>query len=141
MSDPLYRKELLRLAADAHGAGRLDSPHMTGMAYNPACGDRVIVDITLSNGSVVGFAHETRACVLAQASASVLAANLEGADLASVEQLRACVVDMLEGGAAPSPPFDRYSVFDGTVEYKSRHSCVLLPIDAVLDALNKIEAR
>ena len=30
MSDPLYKKELLRLAADAIGAGRLSSPDATG---------------------------------------------------------------------------------------------------------------
>ena len=29
MSDPLYRKEVLRLAADAAGAGRLPDPHGT----------------------------------------------------------------------------------------------------------------
>ncbi len=46
MSDPLYRKEILRLAADAHGAGRLPQPHRTGTALNPTCGDRVTFEIT-----------------------------------------------------------------------------------------------
>ena len=137
MSDPLYRKDLLRLAADAHGAGRLASPDATGLAYNPACGDRITVDVTLSNGSIVGFAHETKACVLAQASAAILGAHISGADLARVERLHACVEEMLEGAAGPSPPFDGYSVFAGAVEYRSRHRCVLLPIDALLDALRK----
>ncbi len=40
MADPLYKKEILRLAADAHGAGRLGEPHVTGVAHNPTCGDR-----------------------------------------------------------------------------------------------------
>ena len=111
MSDPLYRKDLLRLAADAHGAGRLASPDATGLAYNPACGDRVTVDVALSNWSLVGFAHETKACVLVQASASILGANIEGADLERIEQLHACVKAILEGAAAPSPPFSGYSVF------------------------------
>jgi NifU-like protein involved in Fe-S cluster formation len=140
MSDPLYRKDMLRLAADAHGAGRLASPDATGMAYNPACGDRVTVDVALSNGSIVGFAHDTKACVLAQASASILGAHIDGADLAQIEQLRASVEAMLEDGAGPSPPFDGYSVFSGAVEYRSRHRCVLLPIDAVLDALHRLSA-
>jgi NifU-like protein involved in Fe-S cluster formation len=139
MSDPLYRKDLLRLAANAYGAGRLGSPNATGFAHNPACGDRVTVDVALSDGSIVGFAHETRACVLAQASASLLGANIEGADLASIEQLRARIEAMLEGEAAPLPPFDGYSVFSGAVEYKNRHRCVLLPIHAVLDALSRVE--
>src|SRR5207237_710992 len=137
MSDPLYRKDLLRLAADAHGAGRLASPDATGLAYNPACGDRITVDVSLSNGSIVEIAHETKACVLAQASASILGDHIAGADLARVERLRACVEAMLEGAAAPPPPFTGYSAFSGAVEYRSRHACVLLPIDALLDALRK----
>ena len=138
MSDPLYRKELLRLAADARGAGRLAVPDATGLAYNPACGDRVKVDVTLSDGSIVEFAHETKACVLAQASASILGAHIGGADLAQIERLRACVEEMLGGAAAPSPPFDGFSVFSGAVGYRSRHRCVLLPIEAALDALRKM---
>jgi NifU-like protein involved in Fe-S cluster formation len=137
MSDPLYRKDLLRLAADAHGAGRLGCPDVSGLAYNPACGDKVVVDLCLSDGRIVEFAHETKACVLAQASASILGANLKGADRAAVEHLHTQVTGMLENGPAPAAPFEIYSAFSGTVEYKSRHRCVLLPIEAVLDALAK----
>ena len=88
MSDPLYRKDLLRLAANAHGAGRLASPDASGEAFNPACGDKVIVDLELSVSSIARIAHETTACVLAQASASILGASLCGATRADVEQLR-----------------------------------------------------
>ena len=42
--DPLYKKELLRLAADATGAGRLAAPDASAEAYNPACGDRITID-------------------------------------------------------------------------------------------------
>jgi nitrogen fixation NifU-like protein len=137
LSDPLYRKDLLRLAADAHGAGRLASPDASGFAYNPACGDKVVVDLGLSGGCILEFAHETKACVLAQASAAILGANLKGADRATVEGLHRRVAEMLESGPAPSSPFDLYSAFSGAVEYRSRHRCVLLPIEAVLDALAK----
>jgi len=137
MSDPLYRTDLLRLAADAHGAGRLVTPDVSGFAYNPACGDKVVVDLRLSDGRVVELAHETKACVLAQASASILGANLKGADLATVEALHAGVADMLGAGPAPAGPFDAFAVFAGAMEYRSRHRCVLLPIEAVLDAFQK----
>lgn len=141
MSDPLYRLDLLRLAAEAHGAGRLAAPHATGMAFNPACGDRVAVDLLLVDTRILDFAHETKACVLAQASASILGAALKGAAREAVENLRAEIVRMLEGTASPpASPFDRYSAFAGAIEYPSRHRCVLLPLDAVLDAFDAIDA-
>ena len=139
MSDPLYHKDLLRLAADARSAGRLASPDVSGFAFNPACGDKVVVDLAVSDGRIVDFAHETKACVIAQASSSILGASLNGVDQKAVNDLYVRVAEMLERSAPPpSPPFDSYAVLSGAAEYRSRHRCVLLPLDAVLDALAKI---
>jgi NifU-like protein involved in Fe-S cluster formation len=141
MSDPLYRKELLRLAADAHGAGRLSGPHVTGQAHNPACSDKVTVDLELADDRIAQIAHDTKACVLAQASASILGRELKNKTRRDVEQLRGTIAAMLAThGAAPSSPFDAYAVFDGTIEFPSRHRCVLLPIEAVLAAFEAADA-
>jgi len=139
MSDPLYRKEVLRLAADAHGAGHLDAPHAAGTARNPACGDAVHVELGLDPvGRIVELAHDTKACVLTQASASILGRDLKDMTRDDVEALRARVAAMLRNdGDAPAPPFDAYAVFDGVAPHRNRHACVLLPIDAVLAALPK----
>lgn len=138
MSDPLYRRELLRLAADAHGAGRLSVPHRSGLAFNPACGDRISVQLTLADGRVAEFAHETKACVLAQASASILGSALGNATVQDVKHLHSIVSAMLQSNSpAPAAPFGAYAAFEGAVEYRSRHRCVLLPIDAVIDAFER----
>lgn len=136
MSDPLYKKPLLRLAADATGAGRLPEPHCTGAAHNPACGDRVTVDLVLQDGRIKGIALETKACVLTQASASILGADAMGLNRDEIANLRQAVTAMLEGGAVPSAPFNTYRHFDGAAEHPGRHRCVLLPIDAVLAAFD-----
>lgn len=136
MSDPLYAKDLLRLAATAAGAGRLVPFDAEGLAYNPTCGDRVAVTLRVDEtGHIAAIAHETTACVLAQASASILGARLAGADVAAVGALRERVVSMLRNGEAPASPFADYATLMGAASYRSRHACVLLPIDAVLDAM------
>jgi NifU-like protein involved in Fe-S cluster formation len=139
MSDPLYRKELLRLAADATGAGRLEAPHGSATAHNPACGDRITVDIQLEDGRITALAHHTQACVLAQASAAILGGQAKGLDRAALRALAGNVAAMLNGGAIPSPPFQAYGVFDGVAEHKGRHTCVLLPFKAALEALEVSE--
>ena len=135
MSDPLYRKELLRLAADATGAGRLEHPHGSATAHNPACGDRVTVDIRLEDDRIAALAHHTQACVLAQASAAILGEQAKGLDRAALQALAGDVAAMLNGGAIPPPPFQAYGVFDGAAGHKGRHACVLLPFKAALEAL------
>ena len=140
MSDPLYRKELLRLAADAHGAGRLPHPDATGHAHNPTCGDKVVVDLAMEDGRIRAIAQDAKACVLTQASASILGERLAGASRAEVEALTREVRAMLSGGPAPAAPFADYNVFDAALSYPSRHRCVLLPLEAVLAAFDASEA-
>jgi nitrogen fixation NifU-like protein len=135
MSDPLYRKEVLRLAADAAGAGRLAQPDGSATLHNPACGDRVTMDVTAVDGRITALAHHTQACVLAQASAAILGATAAGLNRAGLKKLADDVAAMLNGGPAPAPPFQSYEAFDGVAEYKGRHVCVLLPLRAALDAL------
>jgi NifU-like protein involved in Fe-S cluster formation len=136
--DPLYAKPLLRLAAAATGAGRLPHPDGVAEAYNPACGDRVTVTLNVGDdGRITAMAHETKACVLTQASAAILGARLAQADAAAVHALRDQVSSMLETGAVPPSPFGDYAALAGAAQYRNRHACVLLPIDAVLDALSR----
>jgi NifU-like protein involved in Fe-S cluster formation len=136
MSDPLYAKDLLRLAAAAAGAGRLNPFDAEGLAFNPTCGDRIVVTLRKdASGRITAIAHQTTACVLAQASASILGARLSGADEAAVKSLRERIAAMLRDGTVPDTPFADYKALMGAAAYRSRHACVLLPIDAVLDAL------
>lgn len=140
MSDPLYRKEILRLAADAHGADRLENPSVSGSAHNPTCGDKVTIDLAVDEtGRVTAVAQEAKACVLTQASASILGDRLKGASREDVEALVNAVVSMLAtNGAVPPPPFEPYAAFLGAVTHRNRHRCVLLPIEAVLDAFDNL---
>jgi NifU-like protein involved in Fe-S cluster formation len=136
VNDPLYAKDLLRLAAAATGAGSLEPCDARGGARNPVCGDRIDVTLKLDvNGQIEAMAHETHACVLTQASAAILGAHLGGVNADQVRTLRDKVSAMLRGGDVPEPPFADYGALAGAAAHRNRHTCVLLPIDAVLDAL------
>jgi NifU-like protein involved in Fe-S cluster formation len=141
MSDPLYKKEILRLAADAHGAGHLAQPHLNGTAHNPTCGDKVSVELALDDADrVTAMAYETKACILAQASASILGRSLKGASRDDIEDLANAIGMMLGAKASPpATPFEAYGAFAGAVEHRNRHRCVLLPVEAVLNAFENSE--
>jgi NifU-like protein involved in Fe-S cluster formation len=139
MDDPIYRKEILRLAADAAGAGRLAQPSSSATLFNPACGDRVTVDVAVEGGRITALAHHTHACVLTQASAAILGADAVGLSRGEVQSLAGTVRDWLGGGRTPPAPFDAYGVFNGLAGHKARHRCVLLPIEAALEAMDVLE--
>ncbi|MBA2590270.1 MAG: iron-sulfur cluster assembly scaffold protein [Alphaproteobacteria bacterium] len=129
--DPLYRRDILRLAADATGAGHLPAPHLSATAHNPACGDRVTVELALAGGRVTALAHTSQACVLTQASAALLAGAAPGRTQADLVALADAVRAFLRGGPAP----DGFGVFEGVASHAGRHVCVLLPFEAALKAL------
>ena len=131
LSDPLYRRELLRLAADAAGAGHLPSADATATVHNPACGDRVTVELALEGGRIAALAHRTHGCVLTQASAALLAGSAQGLDAAGLGELADGVGAFLKGAPAPQG----YGVFDGVAGHAGRHVCVMLPLEAALKAL------
>lgn len=139
MDDPLYRKQILRLAADAAGAGRLARPHGSATLHNPACGDRITVDVAVAAGRVTALAHHTSACVLTQASAAILGADAVGLNRAEIASLAGAVRALLAGGGLPPAPFDAYAAFDGLADHRARHKCVLLPLEAALEALDVLE--
>ena len=65
--------------------------------------------------------------------------QIAGLSREEVSALHAAVAKMLTGHAAPPAPFDVFAVFDGVADHKTRHKCVLLPIEAVLQAFDASE--
>jgi nitrogen fixation NifU-like protein len=132
--DPLYRREILRLAANATGAGPLAHADASATVHNPACGDRVTVELALQDGRISVLGHTTQACVLTQASAALLSGLAPGRGQAELEALARGVRAFLAGGPAP----EGYGVFDGLTAHAGRHRCVLLPLEAALEALETV---
>lgn len=141
MSEDLYQKAILRLAGSAHGAGRLHGACCTGREANAMCGDVVTFDVRVDPaGRVTETANELKGCVLVQASAALLSEHAAGHSKNDIEALRAGVAAMLDGGPVPEGAWAAYEAFKPAAAYRSRHSCVLLPIDALAKALTDCSA-
>jgi len=135
MSDQLYQERIVALAKAKTGAGKLASPTKSARRDNPLCGDRVTIDVAVDgNGKIAEIAHQVRGCLLCQASASALASVAVGRDAASIVDLRHDAERAIgrESGETHEP----FSAFAPVRDYKSRQECVLLPFEALQDALS-----
>ena len=100
-----------------------------------ASGDRVTIDVRLDGqGKITEIAHQVRGCLLCQASASALAATAVGRDATSVGDLRLDAERAL--GREPGEAGEPFSAFAPVAAHKSRQECVLLPFEALKDALS-----
>ncbi len=134
MSDELYQARIVALAKSKTGAGKLSAPTKSARRDNPLCGDRVTIDVKLEGGKIAEIAHQVRGCLLCQASAAALATTAVGRDAAGVADLRHDAERAIgrEGGKAHEP----FDAFEPVANHKSRHECVLLPFEALKDALS-----
>jgi nitrogen fixation NifU-like protein len=136
MTGDLYQKELLRFAARARGHGRLDAPDARITLDNPLCGDRVTLEVALEDGHVADVAHDLRACVLCQASASIIGEHAVGADAAEIEGVLETIKAMLaQNGSPPGGRWRQLDVFRAVAGHKNRYTCVTLPFRALGDAI------
>jgi nitrogen fixation protein NifU and related proteins len=134
MSEALYQAEIVARARAGAADSRLEPHDARAAVDNPLCGDRITLDLRLVDGKVAAIGHRTRGCALCQASAETLRSCIPGHTTDAARGARDAVKDYLAGGALP-PDLAAYAAFAPVRDYPSRHSCVLLPLDALVEAL------
>jgi nitrogen fixation NifU-like protein len=135
MNDQLYQERVVALAKAKTGAGKLAAPTKSARRDNPLCGDRVSIDVLLdTDGRIAEIAHQVRGCLLCQASASALASVAVGRDKSGIAEVRHEAEKAI--GREMGNPHEPFTAFAPVRAYKSRHECVLLPFEALEDALS-----
>ena len=142
MLNDVYNAKILDLAANIPHLGRLAAPDASATAHSKLCGSTVTVDLKMDGPVVSDFAHEVKACALGQASSSIMARHVIGARVAELRELRETVRKMLkENGPAPTGKWADIAMLEPVRDYKARHASTMLTFDAVVSALDQIEAK
>jgi NifU-like protein involved in Fe-S cluster formation len=142
MIDEVYNKKILGFAGNIGRLGRLDAPDATATAHSKLCGSTVTIDIRLDGDVVTDFAHEVKACALGQASSSIMARNVVGANVDELREVRETMRRMLkENGPPPEGRFEDLKYLEPVRDYKARHASTMLTFDAVADAIEQVERR
>jgi NifU-like protein involved in Fe-S cluster formation len=142
MINDVYNKKILTLAADIPRLQRLDAPDATAVAHSKLCGSKVTIDLKMHDGVVSDFGQDVKACALGQASSSIMARHVVGSTPSEMKAVRQQMYKMLkEEGAPPTGKWADCEALLPVRDYKARHASTLLTFDAVVDAINQIEAK
>jgi len=140
--DDIYNKRILELAGAIPRIGRLDGPDASATAHSRLCGSTVTVDLRMDGDVVSDFAHDVKACALGQASSSIMARHVVGASAGELRAVREAMRRMLkENGPPPEGRFEELKFLEPVRDYKARHASTMLTFDAVVDAIDQIEAK
>jgi len=143
MLNDVYNEKILDLAGNIPRLGRLEQPDATATAHSKLCGSTVTIDLKMNGGAVTDFAHDVKACALGQASSSIMARHIVGSTPDELRTLRETVRKMLkENGAPPKDgKWAEIAYLEPVRDYKARHASTLLTFDAVVKAVDEIEAK
>jgi NifU-like protein involved in Fe-S cluster formation len=137
----LYNTRIMELAAGLPRTTRLSGADATATAHSKLCGSTITIDLVVREGRVANYGQTVRACLLGQASASVVGREIIGVTPAEFAAVAASMRAMLRDGAeGPGGRWADLSVLEPVRAVKARHASALLVFDAVEKALATLSA-
>jgi nitrogen fixation NifU-like protein len=128
MSDlrDLYQQVILDHNRKPRNFRKVAAANRTAEGYNPLCGDRITLELTVEDGVVKDAAFQGAGCAISKASASMMTASVIGKPETEVDALFRGVHAMLTGANGAPADVGKLAVFAGVREFPSRIKCATL---------------
>ena len=130
-------KEIIRIASNTENHGTLDNHTHFSKLKNSICGDDMQIYLIVENDKITNFKYECESCIYCQASVSLLSKKTKNKSIEKVknfaQQANSCFDKSTNSFDKEWKEFDKIM----TKNNISRKECLLLPINTMLDALNK----
>lgn len=137
MSIDLYTPEISALATGNPYPDRLDSAAGSAEKRSPICGSRVTVDIDMgADGRVARVGTLVRACLLGQASSTLMAQHVLGRTPEEIATARDELTAWL-AGAGGVPAWPGIDIFTPGLKLTARHPSIRLAFEAAAEAAAK----
>jgi nitrogen fixation NifU-like protein len=138
MSDlrDLYQQVILDHNRKPRNFRTVADANRTAEGYNPLCGDRITLELTVEDGVVKDAAFQGSGCAISKAAASLMTASVIGKREAEVEALFRRVHAMLTGANGADAEVGKLAVFAGVREFPSRIKCATLAWHTLQAALS-----
>jgi nitrogen fixation NifU-like protein len=135
----LYQDVILDHSKHPRHFGALPDATHSGEGFNPLCGDRVKVYLSVdAAGRIADIAFEGKGCAISQASASLMTDMLMGRSLAEAEKLMGGFLHLVKGEDAADLKGDdreRLDVMAGVSAFPMRVKCATLAWHTMKSAL------
>jgi NifU-like protein involved in Fe-S cluster formation len=135
VTEPLYTREILRLATAIPHLGRLADAEASVTKRAPVCGSQIIVDLILDGaGRVAALGQEVKACAFGQASAALLGAHVLGRSPEELADARDALSAWLDGTRDDPGTWPGLAILAPARRLSARHGAILLSFQAAAEA-------
>ena len=140
MSLELYTPDISALAIGNPFPDRLTDAHGSAERRSPICGSRVTVDVRLDDdGRIAALGTQVRACLLGQASSTLLARHAVGRSVEELATARDTLTQWLAGDG-DMPDWPGIDIFTPGLKLTARHPSIRLAFEAAVDAASQAQA-
>jgi len=134
----MISSEIIKIASDTSNCGIKKNSSYIATSKSKICGDKITVEIKITNNKIERMYYETESCIFCQASASLLSNIIIKANIKNLQ------TDLNEINMAHKSKKiilkKKYKPFRKLFQqkYKEKFSCILLPFNALLKVVNTI---
>ena len=129
--------EILKIASNTKNHKVLNNVTHFSKLKNPICGDEMDISLRIIDKKIKDFGYQCKSCIYCQASVSLLSRKAKNKLIEKVkffaQQANSCFDKSVNSFGKEWEEFDKIMSKNNI----SRKECLLLPINATLDALSK----
>ncbi len=134
----LYQEVILDHNRRPRNWGTIESPDRRAEGYNPLCGDKLQLTLSLDGDRIGDVKFEGSGCAISKASASMMTDLVKGKTLSEaeglVDKLQAMVTAPMDA-PADDPALGKLAVLSGVREFPARVKCATLAWHTLRSAL------
>ncbi len=134
----LYQEVILDHGKRPRNFGPLEGATATAEGLNPLCGDHLVLQVKVADGTVQEARFTGSGCAISRASASVMTGLVKGKTPAEVEALFQTFHALVTEGPGAQPDLEalgKLAVFGGVHEFPTRVKCASLAWHTLRSAL------
>jgi len=130
--------EIIKIASDTSNYGIKKNSDLIVTSKNKICGDKITIEIEISNNKVEKMFYETESCIFCQASASLLSKIIRKSNISNLNiDINAIIMSQKKKKIVLKKKYKPFrKLFQQ--KYKERFNCILLPFIALLKVVNSI---
>ena len=131
----MISKEIIRIASNTSNVGLNDQYSHKISLKNKLCGDKITLELLVSEKKILSMKYVTESCIYCEASASLLSKKIKNLNIKTIKNDFVNLKKILKkkGIKIPKKFADFKKLFDS--DNFNRYNCIFLPFDAVIKAL------
>ena len=128
-------KKIIIIASNTENHGVLDNHTHFSKLKNAICGDEMKVYLIVKNNKVINFKYECESCIYCQASVSLLSRSAKNQSIDQIKDFAKRAENSFDNKVSFNKVWNNFNNIM-TNNNVARKECLLLPINAAVDALS-----